>query len=55
MLSQTTVPDRRHSADVVVIGFGLVGSVLARRLTESGARVLLVDSGSAAAIPGERT
>lgn len=52
MLSQTTVPDRRHSADVVVIGFGLVGSVLARRLTESGARVLLVDSGSAAAIPG---
>jgi choline dehydrogenase-like flavoprotein len=43
----------RHSADVAVVGGGLVGSVVARRLADGGARVLVLDAGSpASAVPG---
>ena len=37
---------RRHAADVVVVGAGLVGAVAARALAEGGARVLVVDAGA---------
>jgi choline dehydrogenase-like flavoprotein len=36
----------RHTADVAVVGSGLVGSVVARMLAEAGAGVLLLDGGS---------
>jgi choline dehydrogenase-like flavoprotein len=43
----------RRSADVVVVGGGLVGSVLARRLADGGANVLVLDAGSpASVVPG---
>jgi choline dehydrogenase-like flavoprotein len=39
--------------DVAIVGGGLVGSVLARRLADGGARVLVLDAGSpASAVPG---
>lgn len=42
-----------HTADVVVVGGGLVGSVVARWLADGGARVLVLDAGSpASAVPG---
>lgn len=37
-----------RSLDAVVVGAGMAGSVAARRLAESGFRVLLIDRGSAA-------
>src|ERR671932_295401 len=43
----------RRRADVVVVGGGLVGSVVARWLADGGARVLVLDAGSpASAVPG---
>src|SRR5207237_580517 len=43
----------RYPADVVVVGGGLVGSVVARWLADGGARVLVLDAGSpASAVPG---
>src|SRR5919198_4637138 len=43
----------RHSADVVVVGGGLVGSVLARWLADGGASLVVLDAGSpASAVPG---
>lgn len=41
------------TADVVVIGHGLVGATLARCMAEAGVRVMLLEAGSpAAAVPG---
>ncbi|HVN60303.1 MAG TPA: GMC family oxidoreductase N-terminal domain-containing protein, partial [Gaiellaceae bacterium] len=40
------MPDRRNgSADVLVVGGGSAGAVVARRLVDSGARVLLLEAG----------
>jgi choline dehydrogenase-like flavoprotein len=46
-------PDIRHTADVAIVGGGLVGSVLARWLAAGGARVAVLDAGSpASVVPG---
>jgi choline dehydrogenase-like flavoprotein len=52
MRSTTTeqIP-RRHCAEVAIIGFGMVGAVLARELVDAGTEVLVADSGSAIATP----
>ncbi|MFD9601994.1 FAD-dependent oxidoreductase [Streptomyces sp. NPDC059970] len=43
----------RSSADVAIVGYGIVGSVVARLLAERGARVMLIEAGSPlAAVPG---
>jgi choline dehydrogenase-like flavoprotein len=52
MLSYHATPARDGlSADVVIIGHGLVGTVAARCLLAAGASVIVIDAGSPASVP----
>lgn len=46
MIDSSAVPTRQCDTDVVILGSGLAGSVLAAALASGGARVLVLDAGS---------